>query len=236
MKHVMTAAAAALGAGMMTGAASAEEAGYGLRTIVVSGLGEASATPDMAVLNIGVDAEGASAAEALRKNSEQMTATLKTLRDAGVESRDIQTSAVNVGARYDYSEERRPPKIIGYQATNSVTVKLRDLKKAGGVIDKTVGAGANRLDSFSLTLADPKPVLDEARKAAISDARRKAKLFAEAADIQLGEILTISDSYVSAPTPYVKAERMMAASAADVPIAPGESTTTASVTLVFAIR
>ena len=96
----------ALAGGLAAAPALAEQDGAMNRTIVVSGVGEVSTAPNIAFLNLGVEAEGATAAEALRKNSAQMEATLKSLRDAGVEKRDIQTSGLNVGAKYDYTNFR----------------------------------------------------------------------------------------------------------------------------------
>ena len=228
--------AAATIAGMAINPAVADEPLVMQRTIIVTGAGEASATPDMAILNLGVEADGATAAEALRKNSAQMDATLKSLRDAGVEKKDIQTSNLNVGARYDYSRDGQPPRIIGYQATNSVTVKLRKLEKAGAIIDKAVGVGANRLDSIAFGFSDPKPLLNEAREDAVADARERASLYAEAAGVKLGQVMQISDSFNAGPGPVPVMARMEMASAKAAPIEAGESTMSASVTIIYAIE
>ena len=237
MRALSSAAAAVTMAAALAAPPAVAEGDYSSkRTIVVTGIGEASRAPDIAFLNLGVEAEGATASEALRKNSTQMEATLKTLRDAGVEKKDIQTSGLNVGAKYDYSRENQPPRIIGYQATNTVSVKLRNLEKAGGVIDKAVSGGANRLDSISFGFSDPKPVLNDARKSAVADARERAGLYADAAGVKLGAVLNISDSHSPRPGPVPMTARMESAQAADVPIAVGESTMSASVTIVYAIE
>ncbi len=206
------------------------------KTIVVTGAGEATAAPDVAYLTLGVEADGATASDALRKNSAQMEAAIKTLRDAGVDKKDIQTSNLSVGARYDYSREGQPPRLIGYQATNTVTVKLRNLDKAGGVIDKTVASGSNRLDSISFGFADAKPLLNDARRAAVADARERAALYADAAGVKLGAVLQISDSFSQSPGPVPIAVRAYAAEAKSVPIAAGEQAISASVTIVYAIQ
>jgi hypothetical protein len=228
-------AAAILAAGL-AGSPAAAEGWENTRTIVVTGAGEASKAPDMAYLTLGVEADGATASEALRKNSAQMEATIKTLRDAGVDKKDIQTSNLSVGARYDYSREGQAPRLIGYQATNTVSVKLRNLEKAGGVIDKAVASGSNRLDSISFGFADPKPLLNEARKAAVTDARERASLYAEAAGVNLGDVLQISDSFTHAPGPIPIATRADFAKAEAVPIAAGEQAISASVTIIYAIK
>ncbi len=228
--------AAALAAGLAVAPAAAE--GWeNTRTIVVTGAGEAARAPDVAYLTLGVEADGATASEALRKNSAQMEATIKTLRDAGVDKKDIQTSNLSVGARYDYSREGQAPRLIGYQATNTVNVKLRNLEKAGGVIDKAVASGSNRLDSISFGFADTKPLLNEARKAAVADARERASLYAEAAGVKLGPVLQISDSFTQTPGPIPAIARIeMQAASKAVPIAAGEQSAGASVTIVYAIE
>lgn len=236
MRALATPIAAAFLAGLSAPAAAHDELTT-RRTIIVAGIGEASKAPDMAILTLGVEAEGPTASEALRKNSAQMEATLKTLRDAGVDKNDIQTSNLNVGAKYDYSRENQPPRIVGYQATNTVSVKLRKLEKAGAVIDKAIGVGANRLDSISFGFADEKPLQNEARKNAIADARDRAALYAQAADVKLGQVLQISDSFAQGPGPLPVMARMeMSADAKNVPVMPGETTLSASVTIIYEIE
>lgn len=217
--------------------AVADNAGPGHgRSIIVTGVGDVTRAPDMALLSLGVETEGATAAEALRQNSAQMEATLKTLKDAGVDKKDIQTAGISISAKYDYSRENAPPRLVGYQAANTISVKLRNLDKAGGVIDKAVSGGANRLDQVSFGFADPEPLLDEARKAAVADARDRAALYAGAAGVKLGPVLRISDSFVETPGPVMAMARMEAAGAGNVPIAAGESVVSASVTIIFAIE
>ncbi len=216
--------------------ASADSGDMARRTIIVTGAGEASGSPDIAFLNLGVETEGATAAEALRKNSAQMEATLKSLRDAGVDKKDIQTSNLNVGAKFDYSRNDGPPKIIGYQATNTVSVKIKNIDKAGSIIDRAVGVGANRLDSISFGFADAKPLLNSARKAAVADARERAALYADAAGVKLGPVIQISDSYSAAPGPIPVMARMAAEDASRTPISVGESSMAASVTIIYAIE
>ena len=216
--------------------ASAQGAQDMNRTIIVTGTGEASAAPDMAILNLGVGADGATAAEALKNNSAQMEATIKSLRDAGVQKKDIQTSGLNIGPRYDYSRDKSPPRITGYQATNMISVNLRDLDKAGAIIDKAVGVGANRLNSLSFDFADPKPMKDAARKAAVADARARAELYADAAGVKLGRVLQISDEFTTHPGPLPTVRLAMAEAAGAAPVERGQSTLSASVTIIFAIE
>jgi hypothetical protein len=206
-----------------------------LRTITVNGEGEVSAAPDMAVISIGVQTEADSAAEALRTNSAAMRATIDKLKELGVEDRDIQTSGLSINPRYDYERNRAKPPIIGYTASNTVTVRLRDLDRAGAVIDQAVQSGANNLNGISFTFADPDPLYDAARRDAVADARAKAALLADAAGVELGRLLRIEGGYVNAPQPMVKMARMEA-DASTVPLAAGESAVTANVTLVYEIN
>ena len=208
------------------------------RTISVSGQGEALATPDMAVVTIGVQTDGATAADALRANSSAMKATIDKLKEMDIEARDIQTSNLSVNPRYDYERNRSQPEIIGFRANNSVRVRLRDLEKAGAVIDEAVSTGANSLGGISFTFADPKPLHDAARQDAIADAMARAALLADAAGVKLGPVLTIHDGHVATPRGgdmvMVTAQRMEADFAA--PIETGESSIRANVTMVFEIN
>ena len=212
------------------------ENGVAPRTITVTGQGEAVAAPDMAVLSIGVRTDGATAAAALRANSAAMTETIAKLKDLGVENRDIQTSGLSINARYDYERSRSNPTLIGYTASNSLTVKLRDLQSAGDVIDQAVSSGANSLGGISFTFSDPKPLQDDARRNAVARARAKADLLTEAAGVRLGSVLTIHDGYAAAPSPRPVMARMEAMSDTAVPLQAGESVVTANVTIIYEIN
>lgn len=207
-----------------------------LRTITVAGDGEATGVPDIAILSIGVETEGKTAAEALDKNAARMSAAIAKLKARGVAPKDMQTSSLSVGPRYDYSNDGRPPRIVGYTANNSLTVKLRDLAKAGSIIDDAVGDGANTLGGVSFGFDDPKPLMSEARQAAVKDARAKAELYAAAAGVTLGPVLQIQDGYASPPSPPPMMEMRAMAKAAPTPIETGESAVNASVTMVFEIK
>ncbi len=206
------------------------------RTLSVTGQGEALAAPDMAIVTIGVQTDGDTAAAALRANSAAMSTTIDKLKSMDIEARDIQTSGLNVNPRYNYERNRSEPEVIGFRASNSVRVRLRDLDKAGAVIDEAVSSGANSLGGVSFTFAEPKPLYDEARRDAVADARSRAALLADAAGVRLGPILTIQDGHVAAPRydrVFATAARMEADAA--VPIEVGESSINAQVTLVYQI-
>ncbi|MEZ5894115.1 MAG: SIMPL domain-containing protein [Parvularculaceae bacterium] len=234
-KYLAPLAAAIIIAGCSVPLATAADPQPVQRTISVNGEGRASAAPDMAVLTIGVQSEALTAAEALRANSADMSKTIAKLKELGVADKDIQTSGLSVNPQYDYKENRSPPKVIGFVASNTVTVMLRDLSKAGSVIDQSVQSGANTLSGISFTFANPKPLMDEARKDAVADAKSKAKLLTEAAGVKLGRLITIQDGYVSAPSPKAYAVREMAMDAG-APIEAGESVINASISLVYEIE
>lgn len=205
------------------------------RTLTVNGEGEAAGVPDIVILTLGVETEAKTAAAALRQNRARMNATIAKLEQLGVAERDMQTRNLSVNPRYDYSNDGEPPRIAGYAAQNMLTVKLRKLDEAGAIIDEVVSDGANRLGGLSFAFDDPKPLMNEARRAAVEDARARAALYAEAAGVSLGPILRISEGYAAAPSPgpVMEARAMKADS---TPVAAGESSVSANVTIIYEIR
>ena len=237
-KIIAPAAAAAIAACSAAPVAHADApAATASRTIVVSGLGETTAAPDMAVLSIGVDTQAPTAAAALKDNGVRMNATVARLKARGVADKDMQTQNLSVNPLYKYANDGSSPKIIGYQASNVLSVKLRDLASAGAVIDEAVADGANNLGGVAFAFADPKPLMDKARAAAVEDAKRKAELLAKAAGVGLGALLQIQDGYAAPPGPLpVYRMDAMVAEAKSTPIAAGEATISANVTLIYEIR
>ncbi len=225
---------------LMTACAAAPEAvaqnSDAARTITVNGEGRASAVPDMAVISIGVKTDGDTAAGALRDNSAAMKATIDKLKELGVANKDIQTSGLSVNPRYDYEKNRANPRIIGYVASNTITVRLRNLDDAGAVIDQAVQSGANSLGGISFVFADPKPLYAAARIDAVKDAKAKAELLTDAAGVDLGRLMIIQDGYAQAPSPRPMLARMEMQADASVPLSAGESSVSASVTLVYEIE
>jgi uncharacterized protein YggE len=208
------------------------------RRIVVTGIGEASAPPDVAVISAGVVVQGKTASEALAESSRAMDAVLGQLRAAGLAEKDIQTSRFAVTPLYEVRQPeprtRQPPAIVGYQVSNQVTARVADIDRLGTTLDALVNAGANSIDGLSFDLADPQELLGEARDAAVADALAKARRYATAAGVELGPILSIEEAG-AAPLPRPMMMRAEAAPAS-VPIAPGETQLSASVTITFAIE
>ena len=230
------AAAAIMMAGCAAPTANAADTSEAARTITVTGEGRAAAAPDMAVINIGVRTEAPNAAAALRQNSADMSATIKKLKDLGVAEKDIQTSGLSINPRYDYEKNRSQPEVIGFTASNNVTVRLRDLSSAGSVIDQAVQSGANSLGGISFSFSDPKPLYDDARRDAVADAKAKAKLLTDAADVRLGKLLSIQEGYAQAPQPKMYSARMEMAADAAVPMEAGESEVNVTVSLIYEIE
>jgi uncharacterized protein YggE len=207
------------------------------RRLVVTGTGEASARPDVAVISAGVVVQADTASAALAENTRAMNAVLEELRAAGLAQEDIQTSQFAVTPLYESRQPdpqgTEPPRIVGYQVSNQVTARVRDIDRLGATLDALVGAGANSIDGLYFDLADPKQVQGEARDAAVADALAKARRYASAAGVDLGEIISIEEGEVFAPPrPMMRAEAM----AASVPIAPGQTELSASVTITFALK
>ena len=198
-------------------------------TIAIDGRGEVAAAPDMAMISSGVTTQGNTAREALDANTAAMSDLITTLKEFGIEPRDIQTSSFSVNPNYVYSDERdangysRPPKIDGYQVSNSVTVAVRDLDTLGTILDKSVSVGANTVNGVTFSVADPADLYNKARKAAFADARAKAELYAQAADGTLDTIISISETQgFNEPRPYPMYARAEMADAAKVPVEGGE--------------
>lgn len=227
--------ALALGAPAM--AAPGKDGGMchpGLSRLTVSGQGEARVAPDMATIQMGVTTQAASAAEAMRQNSTQQTAVIEALTGAGVETADIQTSGLNLTPMMDYGEGRAPA-VTGYQASNMVAVRIKDVARLGEVLDAIVGAGANEINGIGFTRDDATGTEDEARRAAVADARHKAEVLAEAAGLTLGPVLVLRDTpSPEGPRPMMMEARAMAADA-KVPVAAGEVAMNATVEMQFAL-
>lgn len=214
---------------LLAGAAWAEGE---VARITVTGEGRVAAVPDMATVSLGVSAQAETAKAAMDRTSDGVAALLVQLAAAGVEDRDIHTSGLSLGPVWQHSRTGdEPPRITGFSAANTVTVRVRALDELGRLLDGALAGGVNTLHGVSFGLQDPMPRLDEARAEAVADAWRKAELLAGAAGVSLGPILSIAeDQGVSGPMPMF---RMEAAMADAVPVAAGETEVTARVTIVW---
>ncbi|MDB5540954.1 MAG: hypothetical protein JWQ89_2681 [Devosia sp.] len=209
-------------------------------TISIGGLGEVTAAPDTAFVMSGVTTQGATAREALDATTKAMAELLETLKAAGIEARDIQTSGFSVNPNYVYTDARDangyqlPPKINGYQVSNTVNVRVRQLASLGAVLDKAVTVGANTINGITFSVADPSKLYDEARKVAFADARAKAQLYAEVAGEALGDIRNITENQsIGQPQPYMMKAMAQDAAGAPVPIEGGELSYTINVQVTW---
>jgi uncharacterized protein YggE len=191
------------------------------RTVSVSGSGQAEAQPDQATVRLGVQTEAESAEQALADNNAKMQSLLDSLQQAGVASEDIQTQAIQLQPRYDQQPEQQGtgPIVTGYTATNIVEVKIKNLDTLGELLDAAVQAGGNTVEGINFEVSDSAALLDQAREAAMQDARHKAEHLVSLADATLGNVLTINE-FSNTPRPVARAGVAMAEAQA-VPIAPG---------------
>lgn len=203
-------------------------------SITVIGSGAASGPSDTAEVDAGVVTQAATASQAMGQNSAAMEQVLKALTALGIADRDIHTtnvSIVPVRAPQQTGRQQLSP-VVGYEVTNQVRVRVRNLAALGRLLDTLVSRGANALGSIGFSIADPAPLLEQARTKAIADARQKAQVYAAAAGVKLGRVIFIRDTAPGLPRPM--AARMM--SSAAVPIAPGEQELEVSVSVTYALE
>lgn len=226
-----------IGLGMSAGAARAQGAAeWTDGRITVSGEGRATAAPDMATLQLGVVAVDAEASVAVREMSARMAEVLARLSAAGIEARDMQTSGLSVNPRWRNrgSYEEDEPRIESFEASTELTVRVRDLDGLGALLDAVAQDGANLFRGLSFGLQAPEPLQDAARRDAVADALRKAALYAEAAGVSLGPILTIAESGGNVQPRMMRAEADGFSGAA-VPVAAGEVALNAGVSITFGL-
>ena len=231
---------ALIGGALLMGAAapavaqSDSDAAFKATTFSLSAYGETRVAPDMATITLGVQTEAATAGEALKANGLRMNQVMAALKKAGIAERDIQTSNLNLNAQYAY-EQNQPPKLTGYQASNQVTITVRDLTKLGATVDATVGAGANTVNGISFGLANPLAAEDAARLEAVKALQAKAELYGRATGYKAVRLVNLSEGggYQPAPPPmpvYAMAKREMADSTS---IAAGELKVRIDVSAVY---
>ena len=202
----------------------------------VTAEGEVRRKPDIAEITAGVMTQATTASQAMRDNSQRMAAVIGALKKAGIAERDIQTASINLNPQYRYAENQ-PPQLVGYQASNQVRVRFREVARAGSVLDALVSQGANQINGPSFTLDNPDSALDEARTAAITKARQRADLYASATGLKVKRILAISEGGQGGPPPPMPVMRAMAAKeSADTAIEPGENRISVSVNVTFELE
>jgi uncharacterized protein YggE len=200
-------------------------------TIHVNGTGTVVAEPDMAVITLGVSEENREASEAMERVSAKVAEILEALELAGIAARDVQTQNISVNPVWNNNAVER--KISGFEATNTVAVRVRVLDSLGYVIDRVLDKGANRMHGLSFQLTDDTELMAEARRAAVQDAMAKAQLYAEAAGVTLGSVQSIEET--GNMRELGRMDMAMMAAPKGAPVAKGELTQTATVSMVFEI-
>ena len=197
------------------------------KLVTVTGEATVAVAPDSAMIRIGVSSQDKTARAASDANARQMTAVLAAIKSNNIADRDIQTSRLSLQPQYDPNKSGTA-RLTGFQATNQVTVRIRDIGNLAAVLDSAISAGANEMSGIEFIVSEQSKLLDRARDDAIADAHRKAELYAKAAGSKLGHVIAISEEG-SAPPP----RPMQALRAGAVPISPGEQTLRAAVTVSY---
>jgi uncharacterized protein YggE len=238
MRNLILAAAIALSAASLAPAvAQTPQPGpvlNGTRLDVVA-TGEVSRVPDTARISAGVVTAAPTATAALAQNATQMAAVRAALKRAGIADRDIQTSSINLYPDYRQDPQGNNPQIIGYRASNEVTVKFRDIAATGRILDALVAQGANQINGPMLGIDKPEAALDEARTKALANARARAELYARALGKRVGKIIAISEgggNFVQ----NLPMMRMQAGSAQSTAIDPGEQILSVSLSVSFELE
>ena len=200
----------------------------------ISANAEATRVPDVATLSAGVVTQAADGNSAMHQNAQQMDKVLAAIKAAGIAERDVQTSGVSLNPQYRYADNEAP-KITGYQASNTVSLKVRDIAKLGKVLDALAAQGANQINGPQFEIDQPEPVYDEARLAALKKAQTRAQTYAKSLGLQVRRIVSISENAGGGfrPMPMMRAQAAGMAMDKATPVAPGESTVSVNLDVVF---
>jgi uncharacterized protein YggE len=203
----------------------------------ISATGDVSRVPDVAIISAGVMTRAPTAVAALSDNAARMERVRAALKRAGIADRDIQTSNVSLNPDYRYVENQ-PPQLTGYNASNTVNVRFRDIKATGRILDALVAEGANQINGPSLTIDKPETALDEARTKAIANGRARAELYARALGMRVVRLLSVSEptGYGGGPIAVGMARGDVAQMASKTEITPGEQQLQVSVTMSFELQ
>ena len=201
----------------------------------ISATGEVTRVPDVAIISAGVVTRGATARAAIQENARRMERVIAALRRSGVGERDIQTTSINLNPEYRYAENQ-PPKLVGYSASNQVTIKFRDIENSGAILDALVAEGANQINGPTMTIDDPRSALDEARARAVAAGLQRAELYARALGKRVGRIISISESGGYAPPPPMPMAERAVAQAVDTKIVPGEQQLQVTLAMVVELQ
>jgi uncharacterized protein len=203
--------------------------------VIVVGEGSVQVAPDYAQIRGGVTTKGKTVKEATDANSKLMAAVTAALLNAGIAQADIQTAQFSIQPVYAPPQPQAEPKLVGYNVSNQVTVTVRALGKVSEILDRMVDAGVTDVGNMAFLHSDPAKSLDQAREAAVADARRKAELYAHAAGFALDRVAWLTEGSGVMPPGPMPMFRAQASMAAPVPISPGEDTLQVQITVGFDI-
>ena len=202
-------------------------------TITLNGKGTVDHAPDIAMITVGVSVEAETASAAMSQQTTKMNGVFNAVKAAGIADRDMQTSNLSLNPVYDYPE-RQQPRIRGYNASNQITIKVRDLKNLGRTLDAVVKGGGNTIHGISFSIDKPESYQNEARVMAIKDAAAKAELYAQAVGYKVKRIVTVSEmDFFPQPVPMMARMQMQDAAAEATPVAAGEVSLTQTVSVTF---
>jgi uncharacterized protein len=229
-----------LGASALPTAAAAQQASI-TQTIAgtrldINATGEVSRVPDVAVISAGVVSRAATATAALSDSAGRMGRVLDALKRAGVADRDVQTSNVSLNPEYRYPQDQSP-QLVGYTASNTVTIRFRDIRSSGKILDALVKEGANQINGPVLEVDKPEQALDEARAKAIASGRARAELYARSLGMRVARVVSINEGagYAAPPPPP---PMMMAARGErdQTKIVPGEQKLQINLAMTFELQ
>jgi len=211
---------------------AAAEAAFRATTLNLAAYGEVQAAPDMAVISLGVTTQARTAGQALSDNAARMGQAMAALKAAGIAAKDIRTTGLNLNPQYAY-EQGQAPRLTGYQATNQVTVTVRDLARLGAAVDATVSAGANQVNGISFGLTDATAAENAARESAVRALQAKADLYARATGYRVSRLVSLSEGAGDGTRPPVPMVAMARMQKAETVTAPGELTVRIDVTGLY---
>jgi len=201
----------------------------------VSATGEVTRVPDVAIISAGVVTRSTTATGALQDAADRMARVQAALTRAGIAARDIQTSNLSLNPEYRY-ENNQPPQLVGYTATNQLSVRFRDIRNSGKILDALVKEGANQISGPNLTIDQPDAALDEARGAAVRMGRARAELYARSLGMRVVRLVSVSEGGGNYPPPPMPPMMMARAQSADTKIEAGEQKLSVTLAMVFELQ
>lgn len=205
------------------------------RFVTVQGFGSVDVVPDAAVVDLGVNHQARTAREAMDRVGQASGSIIAALQSLGIAEADIRTSNLSLNQVFDRrNNSNEPPRVVGFVASNRLSVHVQNVDQLGEVLDQSLEAGANTFNGIRFEISDPASAMDQSRRAAVADALERAAVYAQSAGVELGEIVEISESTPArSPGPMIRTESLQAAS---VPIAPGTQAVSAQIWLKIALR